>query len=117
MTASELDLDWMASSQSCSLIGLGLSNETSHNPRRGKVFKQPLLSFRVSLPRTGSDPPSRVTTEPLHLRVTWVVLQVRNVQERGGVVVLNQLYELPRYMGGAVQQRLICNCPLLSCLR
>lgn len=43
---------------------------------------------------------------------------MRKVQERGGVVVLNQLYKLPQYMGEAVQcERLICNCPLLHCLR
>lgn len=37
--------------------------------------------------------------------------------ERGGGVVLNLLYKLPQYKGEAVQQCLICNCPLLRCLR
>lgn len=32
-----------------------------------------------------------------------MVLQVRKVQERGGVVVLNLLYKPPQYMGEAVQ--------------
>lgn len=65
------------------------------------MFKYTSAPVSVSQTHIWSDTPSCVTTEPLYLRVTRVVLPVRKVQERGGVVVLNQLYEPPRYMGGA----------------
>lgn len=64
----------------------------------------------VSLLRVGCNTPCSLTPG-----VTWMVFKVSKVRE---IVVLNLFYRRPQYMGEAVQPEcLICNCPLLCCLR